>query len=331
MKSHTVPKKLLEQFAFEDARTRSKRLWCYEKGISPYLVAPKSATRWDGHFSDPANSTREAEMELQLKREFEDPVNKFIEMLRYRTFVIGAVHVRALTGYITILFNRSRARRAATNLQRDNQIGALRALLKDDEMLAQLAIKETVDMFARGVHVVVTKDILKEVIQKQIEKHSGGEQTQALYVQTMETMMAYRDENMLNGEWRIIYTDASDPFVIGDAPVVTWERLPNNGLLFGQGFRRPDVEVLLPVAPTACLQVLPRVERNRSVRIPNVKEVNMAQAAFATRQCFSLVRRDELDAVLQPQFGMCRLGVDGFALRNVDYKKKLFEILMNQK
>ena len=186
-------------------------------------------------------------------------------------------------------------------------------------------------MFARGVPGVVTKEILTKVIQKQIEEHSSAEQPQARYVQTMETMMAYRDENMLNGEWRIIYTDASGPFVIGDAPVVTWERLPNNALLFGQGFARPNVEVLLPVAPTACLQVLPRIERNRSVRIPKAKEINTAQAAFATRQSFSVVRSDELDAFLQPQFGTCRLGVDGFALRNVDYKHKLFEILMNQK
>jgi hypothetical protein len=121
LKSHTVPKKLLEQFAFEDTVTRSNRLWCYEKGIPPYLVAPKSATRWDGHFADPANSAKEAELEFHLKKEFEEPVNKFIEMLRYQTFVIGAAHIRALTGYIAILFNRSRARRAATNLQQDNQ------------------------------------------------------------------------------------------------------------------------------------------------------------------------------------------------------------------
>jgi Protein of unknown function (DUF4238) len=203
--------------------------------------------------------------------------------------------------------------------------------LKDEELLAQLAIKETRDMFARGVPIFVNKNLLKEVIQKQIEEHSSCEKTQALYVQTMETMMAYQDENMLNGEWRIIHTDASEPFVIGDAPIVTWERLPADHLIFGQGFRRSDVEVLLPVAPTACLHILPRVERNRSVQIPTVKEVNIAQAAFAKRHCFSLIRRDELDAVLQPHFGTCRLGVDGFVLRNVDYKQKMFEILMNQK
>ena len=35
MLSHTVPKKLLEHFAFDDPVTRSKRLWRYEKGRPP--------------------------------------------------------------------------------------------------------------------------------------------------------------------------------------------------------------------------------------------------------------------------------------------------------
>src|SRR5580704_8349535 len=80
MKSHTVPKKLLELFAFDDPVTRSKRLWRYQKGRTPYgRAAPKTATRFDGHFADPANATREAQLEEQLERKFEHPVNQFIE------------------------------------------------------------------------------------------------------------------------------------------------------------------------------------------------------------------------------------------------------------
>ena len=58
MKSHTVQRKLLEQFAYDDPATRLKRLWRYQKGQPPYgRAAPKTATRWDEHFADPANST----------------------------------------------------------------------------------------------------------------------------------------------------------------------------------------------------------------------------------------------------------------------------------
>ena len=82
MKSHTVPKKLLEQFAYDDPATRSRRLWRYQKGRPPYgRASPKTATRWEGHFADSANSMKEAELEERLKREFEEPVNQFIDLI----------------------------------------------------------------------------------------------------------------------------------------------------------------------------------------------------------------------------------------------------------
>src|SRR5947209_5419738 len=91
MLSHTVPKRLLENFAFDDAKTRSLRLWRYEKYRAPYdRAAPKSATRWSGHFADPRNASKEAEIELRLKREFEDPVNEFLDLLQLDVFPFTA-------------------------------------------------------------------------------------------------------------------------------------------------------------------------------------------------------------------------------------------------
>jgi hypothetical protein len=119
MRSHTVPRKLLEQIAYYDPVTRSNRLWRYQKGKLPYGgAAPKKATRWDRHFADPTNSTKEAELEQRLQREFEDPVNEFIDVIGFRTFVLDERHKYLLTGYITILFHRTRARRAASDAQR---------------------------------------------------------------------------------------------------------------------------------------------------------------------------------------------------------------------
>ncbi len=101
MRSHTVPRKLLEQFAYDDPVTRSKRLWRYKKGRAPWPHAsPRTATRWDRHFTDPANAAKEAELEARLKREFEDPVNEFIEMIGFRTFLFTPANIRALTGCV---------------------------------------------------------------------------------------------------------------------------------------------------------------------------------------------------------------------------------------
>jgi hypothetical protein len=171
---------------------------------------------------------------------------------------------------------------------------------------------------------------LVTAIENNIAEHTKGDVAQRGYMQTMETMMAFDDEGMRRGDWRILHTDPEKPFVIGDAPVVTWERIDENTLLFGQGFARPNVEVLLPVFPTACLHVLPHVPRNKPVRTATTEDVNMAQAAFATQHCFSNVRSMAIDATLQAHFGTIRLGIEGFAVRDVDHTKQLFEILMNQ-
>jgi len=111
MKSHSIPKKLLEQFAYHDAATKSLRLWRYEKGRAPFGNArPKSATVWPGHFLDPRDAGKERELETRLAREVEEPVNAFLETLSYKTFVLSQAHIRKLTAYISLLFTRSKAR-----------------------------------------------------------------------------------------------------------------------------------------------------------------------------------------------------------------------------
>lgn len=75
MNSHTVPKRLLRQFSYFENTTRSYRLWRYEKGRTPYSKAsPDTATRIDGHFSDPRDTELEAMIERRLAYEIEDPV-----------------------------------------------------------------------------------------------------------------------------------------------------------------------------------------------------------------------------------------------------------------
>ena len=260
-------------------------------------------------------------------------MNQFIDVIGYRTFALTATHIRLLTGYITILFNRTRSRRAASDGQNNMMIEALRALLSDDQKLSELAAKQTLEMIGEGYPLrrTVTKKEIVAGIEREITRHASADDVQRSYIQTMETMMAFADENMLNGHWGIVHTEPDEPFVIGDAPVVTWERTEGNILNFGLGFARPNVEVLLPVSPTACLHVLPLVERSRPVRTPATQEVNMAQAAFASEHCFTNVHSRGTDAVLQPQFGKVRLGIEGFSLRHIDYKKLLFDILMGRR
>src|ERR1700722_4532878 len=152
MKSHTVPKKLLKNFAYDDPVTGSKRLWRYQKGMAPYRnAAPKPPTRWDGHFAAPANTAKEAELETRLEREFEHPVNQFLDFIGYSTFFWEAKYIRALTGYVTMLFTRSRARRAASQIQADLMIEAMRSVVADEKKVSALISKHRVDAFWAGL------------------------------------------------------------------------------------------------------------------------------------------------------------------------------------
>lgn len=76
----------------------------------------------------------------------------------------------------------------------------------------------------------------------------------------------------------------------------------------GGGFSRPDVEVLLPVSPTSCIHILPNVQRSQPVPLPTVDEVNVAQAAFAYRDCFANMFKIEIDDLVQEYISTARIG-----------------------
>ena len=178
---------------------------------------------------------------------------------------------------------------------------------------------------------MITKEQVIAITEKQIAEHTRPDQGQRDYIQALETMMTFPDETMLNGQWGIMTTDAAHPFVIGDAPVVTFERTERNTLYWGLGFARPNVEVFLPMSPTTCLHILPQVERTRQPWPPSPAEVNIGQAACATKYCFGNVNSPEINTVVQPEFGKMRMGVTGFNTNHIDLNQVLFDILMGRR
>jgi hypothetical protein len=232
---------------------------------------------------------------------------------------------------VTVLFHRSRARRAAGVVQNNKMLAALRDLGNDPQLIANLVAHYTLENYAkRQEHLVVTISIVRAVIRERIRIHSLPDAPQLRYIETMETMMGFDDEKIREGEWRVLATTPDRPFVLGDAPVVTWTRSATGEVVRGFGFARPDVEAVLPLSPTRSLHILPRVQRSRAVLLPSVDEVNLAQAALSTAHCFTNIQSTELDALLQPEFGTVRLGIDAFNIDHIDSKMKLYEILLNQ-
>lgn len=330
MKSHTVPRKLLEQFSYYEPSVKALRLWRYQRGHAPYGHATlRKATMMDGHFSNPSDEAKEAELESRLNQEFEQPVNEFIEQIGFVTFPWSPVYIRKLASYVTLLFHRSKARRLGTQQQLDVSVSACKSILQDEGKLREIAASLTLSALLEGQKLgrdILDSDV-RSVLEKMIEKELAKGYLQQSYAESIERAMSMVDQTLLNGAWGTLRTVAENPFIIGDAPVVTLIRYADGSRSLGEGFRKPDVEVLLPISPLACLHILPTVERTRQVVRPTVLEVNTAQASFASDFCFSHKRDDVLDGVLQPIFSTLKIGVNGYSIRYKGYEQTLFDIM----
>lgn len=333
MKSHTVPRKLLEQFAYLDRRTNSLRLWRYEKGRTPYAKAsPKTATRIDEHFLDPNNPTREEQLESRLAVEIEQPVNRFLFEISDPSFEPTDERRGQLTRYVTLLFNRSEARRNATQHLQQVTVKAVRSFISNEVQVLTVAAKWSIDLLLSGrlQQGLVKPSTVIEVAESLLQNYDTERSRQSSYAQSVERALSFFDEKIYEGCWRFLRSPLDAPFIIGDAPVATWERLEQPGLFsYGQGFHRPNVEVFLPVSPTVCLHILPNVERTRPVQNPTTREVNVGQAAFAGRFCFANIRSDSINQIMEDNFGRAQLGVRSFTIWHRNYDNTVYELLMN--
>lgn len=320
MKSHTVPEKLLKQFAFRHP-VKGLRLWRYQKDKEPYWdVSPRKATVIEGHFSDPLDPAREDSIETRLNQRFENPVHDFIGQLGFRTFVFGAHHASALAPYIALLWHRSKARKAVTTLNSDLSIESLEKLKNRDDLLERIAANWTLEKIGQrwrlNEPIGVSKVI--ETIDVFIARFKRPGRVESSYADTMERLMEDEDTTFDGARWGIVHTEPDNPFVIGDAPVVTWHRDQGGVAQYGIGFRELDVEVLLPVSPTACLHVLPNVQRTRAVITPKTFEANAAEAAFA-EACYTNICSNSLNQHLQQYLGRAAMGINTFSIRHKDY------------
>jgi hypothetical protein len=332
MKSHTVSHKLLEQFAYYDRITKCFRLWRYEKSRTPYPKAsPRTATRIDGHFAHPEDAAKEEELETRLAAEFEECVNQFLSRLDDPSFVPTDLQRRQLTFYVTLLFNRSEARRAASKHLHDVTIHAVEKFISNEVQVLTVAAKWSIDLLLGGKvrNALVTKQHVVHAAMGLLENYQTERKRQQSYVEMIERAMLKLDEALFDGRWDCRRTSPDNPFVISDAPVVTWERLGTGLFSYGLGFHRPNVEIFLPLSPMTCLHILPNVKRTRSVLQPTVQEINIAQAAFASHYCFTNINSAEINSALQPNFGRAKLGVTAFTIWHRNYDNPVYELLMN--
>jgi hypothetical protein len=336
MKSHSVPQRLLKQFAYHDPTTDSLRLWRYAKGRPPYPKAsPKTAARIDGYFADPRNAAIEQRVEEKLAVDVEDPVNQFLASFDDKMWVMSDLQRRQMTRYVNLLFNRCMARREAMKHSQELTAYALQKFLDNKDQLLTVATHWNLNAFFEGIRLsrLFTPDDVDQKAREQLVKSQTESSRQESFVQNVANAMAspyaaQLESAMFQGAWNVLRTTHDDPFILSDTPVVTWERVGEQQFNYGIGFERPNVEVLLPLSPVACFQILPAVTRTRPCVSPTPREINIAQAAFSHQACFANQNRKEIDDLVQSCIHKVQLGRNAFTLWHRNFDDMFFDALM---
>lgn len=334
MKSHTVPQKLLKQFAYFDSTTQSLRLWRYEKNREPFWKAsPETSTAYDSFFADPENPDTELEIETQLAEQFENPVNLFLDKFEDEAFVMSDIERKLMTHYLMLLFWRSKGQREARKHYHQLTVNEVHRFISNESQFWTVVVHWNIQLSSKGRNETLhqTRDRVIRAANRLLDQYKTEIDRQQRYVETIQRWMKPElfDHIMYDGIWKIVRTSEDNPFIISDSPFVTWARDDDGQLSYGIGVREINVEVLLPVSPLTCLQILPTVIRNKIPQKPTVREINIAQAAFSNKWCFANILSDEINEIMQHNFGNAEIGVKAFSLAHRDYSNTIFELLMN--
>lgn len=330
--SHIVPKCLLEQFAYMNEKTQSLRLWHYRPGVAPrWDTAPKSAAQSLGYFESSEDAEAEAQIEVRLAQEIENPVHKFLPKLADSKFELDPHHRVQLARYIPVLFNRSRARRAAMKTTQRIRNENVQRLLSNPQQLANIAAKWNIDAFFKGLRfhrLIDAQDVAAKAIEV-FRQNFSAEDQQNRFVDWMFHCLILTDQNLSDGTWTILRTDAEDPFLLADSPVVTFSRTKSNELSYGEGFDKPNVEVLLPVAPSACLHIVPMQSKGSYGVLPSVAEVNYLQSLFVNESGFTNRSSTTIEALVNAHAGKARIGENCYVINPTRYETYLYDMLMS--
>lgn len=307
MRSHAIPMRLLKQFASEDSKTKSLRMWRYERGVKPNgKASPKSETRTDGYFARPSNPSFEEGIEKTLADQIENEVHSQLDFLGSRIFVFSDRNKRSLTKYIALLFMRCPGRKEGVKAHIEETRRRLALLFENEEALLRYTMKVSIKE-----RVPVSVEAFRRAWNKLLATPATAESLQEQFAASLERWTTYFDDHLYHGQWSVLHSEPGDPFVLGDNPVVTW-RLDPTGPSFGVGLHQPGAEVFLPVSPTACLRILPSGHPRHVVSRPTAQQINEVQAMFMTRRVYSRTLLPYVDELVQRKGGTLKIGYNCF-------------------
>ena len=328
MNSHTIPQRLLEQFAHYDERTKSLRLCRYRKGLPPRRdAAPKMASRISGYFSHSDNSANEIITEQRLNAEVESPVHAFLPQLASGKLNFDEDVRAKLARYVVLLFSRSRTRKQGMVVTQ-----TLRRRLLTEGKACEICMQTAATSWnlqvyfssGRSPELFTARDIRAIVNATLFESETKADRQNGFANWIGHLLDAKTDDTRLaNGRWFLLRTSEQEPFLLSDSPVISCSRISGGLLSWGEGFNKPTVEVILPISPTRCLHMLPS-QNAQDWNPPTTEEVNTLEAQFIYESGYADRYTSHLESLVNTHAGTAKIGENCY---KIDPRKTRYYLL----
>jgi len=316
--SHIIPRFYLEQFA-TPAKRKGKpgRIWVYEKQKQPDQRATTAQGFENGYFGylrpdGSTDGTLEESFENELVR-LENECDGFLVCDKSHLFHWPAGSREKLAFYAALLYSRATQRRDHSAKNSRYTAGIFEKAIEEDKSVLDEIAASLSPRFNQPVAAVEVREMLLKPVQEQ--KTPYAEKNDFL------TGLLANARNIANHIlskpiWEVLQSPDGVEFITSDNPVISVVQLPNGKLHPGYGFGKPDVIVLFPLAPSACLAAGAfssgtRVSVGyRRIDQAMVKEVNEALVSICDRYVYSKTRSDDVRRMVDSFAGMFRYGVN---------------------
>lgn len=320
--SHALPKRLLRAFSHYDKKTKSPRLWRYERGRTPLPSrSPKSETRVKGYFHRPSDFSFEQTFERKIAEDIEHHVHAMLDDLRSPLFAFTYATQMRLARYMLLLFSRSGGGRTIARAQLKKSSSELRQLASDQSFVQELA-----ELYSQGTGSLVTCGQVVQFLEMSARKQGNEKGDQEAFTEFVERWSVIEEEQFALGRWDILNTREDRPFVLTDTPVMSWSRKGHGEPSVGVGLFRSDAEVFLPVSPQNCIHLLPLANRDLYTEKPSTGQINSLMVRTMARYAYSSRFVPQINELVQSQGATLRVGQDCFTSTVNDSKRIWLEV-----
>jgi hypothetical protein len=313
---HIVPAFLLARFGFslpedrDPSNQRLKNLWVYERGKQPVVRKVETQCKENQYFSESQNGAHESgEHEENLANRVEEPFNRILSVIENLLFDPSEIDRYSICKYLAYMFMRTRPRKRASQKIARETSETVRKVADDGIKLRQLAAA-----FSIRIRSPIDLISLRATLLNLADSGKTSSELQNHFVSSMSVTAKGTIDDLLKLSLSLLISSDQAQFVISDNPVITRINVGNNLYDLGWGFRTPNIQVLMPVSPRACI-LLARSQPLR-LQIPpsEVHVINGQLIQMADRYVYSQSRSDETQGLVDEHIGRKEYGKDVFGI-----------------